>query len=137
MKKTIKVCDCFLDVAIYCLFSIEGLCYTDVFNRCFQAKSQKSNSLLICNFLSINYDRFFVACCTQFVNSELEDASKLEGIVSTLPLSNCFYYSNDGKCFTCVKINFGPVKRDINFYCFCCLRDILQNFSSNLHLIKS
>ena len=140
MSKTTKVCDCFLDVAIYCLFSIEDLCCAEFFNLCLQAKSQKRNSLMICHFLSMkdnsDRDECYIACCTHFVNSELEDPSKLEGIDPPLT-RNCFCYSDDDNCLTCVNANFGSKKQDINTFCFCCQREILQNFSSKLYLIKN
>ena len=85
---------------------------------------------------SSNRDECYIACCTQFVNSELEDSSKLEDIDPTLT-RNCFYYSDDDNYLTCVNVNFGSKKRDINTFCFCCQREILRNFSSKLHLIKN
>ena len=81
---------------------------------------------MICFFLSIkdnsDLDGCYIAFCTQFVNSNLEDPSKLEGIYPTLT-RNCFYYSDNNNCLTCVKANFGSKKRDINNFCFCCQRE--------------
>ena len=38
MSRTIKVCDCFLDVSVYCL-SINNFFYADFFHHCLQTKN--------------------------------------------------------------------------------------------------
>ena len=51
MSKTTQVCDCFLDFAIYYLFSIEDLCYADFFYLRLQAKKSKREFVYDLSFL--------------------------------------------------------------------------------------
>lgn len=51
MSKTTQVCDCFLDFAIYYLFSIEDLCYADFFDLCLEAKKSKKEFVYDLSFL--------------------------------------------------------------------------------------
>ena len=45
MADSIRVCDCFLDVTIYCLF--EDLRYLNFFRYCLQEKDDRRNTFLI------------------------------------------------------------------------------------------
>ena len=128
-----KVCDCFLDVAVYCL-TVKNLVYADFFHHCLQVKKDKRKSFMIMSTKN-DHDDYFIACCTRFICIEFEDPSKLD-CINLIMITNRFYHDNDGisdSTETCVNTNFDD-KEDIDNFCFYCQRIILHNFSSNLHI---
>ena len=114
MPESIKVCKCFLDVAVYCLAlsSIRDLLYADFFHRCFQVKYNKINSYMM-RCTRISNDDCYIACCTKFICVKLENSSILDYINSAMA-GNCFYYDNDSNedsTVTCINANFDDKKK--------------------------
>ena len=109
MPESIKVCKCFLDVAVYCLAlsSIRDLLYTDFFHCCFQVKNNKRNSYMI-RSTRISNDDCYIVCCTKFICVKLENPS-IPDYINSAMAGNCFHYDNDGNedsTVTCINANF-------------------------------
>ena len=85
MADSVRVCDCFLDVAIYCLF--EDLPYVNFFWYCLHEKDDRRNTLLV---TKDDWNNCFIACCVDFIKNQ--DYSGINGMaLRTL----CFYFDSD------------------------------------------
>ena len=125
---TIKVCDCFFDVAVYCEM-VESP-YRDFFNYCMNENHD--------NYVTTRKDTRFIACCKDFLKTLIKK-NGLNKIETTLA-SNCFYSSgiNSGyedEVVSCINTHFD--EQNLDYYCFICQRNILDSFSDELHYIDS
>ena len=114
---SIKVCDCFFNVPIYCLS--EDLPYANFFSLCLQAWNDKRNSFMIMKVI-IDLENCFIACCTKFIQIKIQDPR--QDIDCTKALTrNCFYFDNNGidvndnMRITCVNASFSDKKTLIIF----------------------
>lgn len=64
MADLMRVCNCFLDVAIYCL--VEDLAYAKFFHHCLQVKYDRKNTIL--NMKTQN--NCFIACCFDIIKNQ-------------------------------------------------------------------
>ena len=82
-----KVCDCFLDVAVYC--KTEGFLYGEFFNHCKKERHNRKTSFII----MATHDDCLIACCKDFLKTMVKTSGLNK--IKLLLVSNCFF-SNGG-----------------------------------------
>ena len=114
MADSIKICDCFLDAAVYCLH--EDLPYANSFHLCLETKDDGRNTFLIMK----NQENCFITSCFDFVKNQ--DCSDIDW---TTLRTGCFYFdSDDVGSVTCKDAWF--FLATFSNFCFFSHRIILQ-----------
>ena len=130
IPKSIKVYDCFFDVAVY--FLIKNICYREFFSLCMKERDDRKNSFMI-----TTHEDCFIAFCMDFLKTSVK-ISGLEKLTRLL-VSNCFYDGGfdsdeeDDEKSSCININVD--EQNINHFSFCCQKIILNSFSEELRCI--
>ena len=129
MSISIKVCDSFLDVSVYC--KTTGIVYGEFLNLCLQQKNRKRSFVI----MTTHGDSCLIACCKDFLKTMIKDLGLNK--IKLLLLSDCFYSSgfdsDTGDIVLCIQTNFH--KQNIGNLCFSFQRIILKSFSEELHHI--
>ena len=127
--KSLKVCDCFFNVAVYCKM-VESL-YREFVNLCMNEKHDSKTSFAI-----IRKETCFIACCKDFLKAMI----KKKGLnkIKSMLASNCFYSSGIDSGFeddmmSCINTNFN--EQNFDYFCFYCQRNISDSFSNELHYV--
>ena len=130
MPKSTKVYDCIFDVAICCL--MENLCSRKFFSLCLKERDYKKNSFMI-----TTHEDCFIGCCLYFLKISVK-ISWLEKL--KLLLVSKYFYSGgfdsddeDDEESLCINMDFDV--QNINYFCFCCQKVILNSFSEELRYI--
>ena len=124
MPSSIKVCDCFFDVGVYCKW--KDSTYKEIFSFCMIEKDKRKASFMI-----RTHDACFIACCKDFLKTII----KISGFKELKPslVLNCFYSSagfesgSEGDESSRVNMNFD--EENIDYFCLCCQKIILISFS--------
>ena len=129
MLSSIKVWDCFFDVAVYCKM-VESP-YREIFHLCMNEKHDRKTSFAI-----MRKQTCFIACCKDF----LKPMVKKKGLdmIKSMLAWNCFYSSgidsgSEDGVMSCINTNFD--EQNFDYFCFYCQRHIIDSFSNELHYI--
>ena len=88
--------------------------------------------------IMMTQDNCLIACCKDFLKTLIQ-YFKLNKIKPLL-LSDSFYFcgiASDTETGDIIRIKTNFDKENIDYFCFCCQRIILKNFSDELHHITS
>ena len=111
---------------------MKNVCYREFFSLCMKERDDRKNFFMI-----TTHEDCFIACSMNF----LKISVKISGLEKLNPLlvSNCFYSGEfdsddqDDEESLCINMNFD--EQNINYFCLCCQKIILNSFSEELRYI--